>query len=333
MTLVDYWDSDDDVVQPHESKPMGGEETAVNNTTLKRKRQERDDRPAQQAARPAPSLPANFHALYAAQVRSSTSDDPSLHGGRQRQVPHVVGNWPSFIYLEWLPSEADSVVLEEVIEDASKQLGAGSISNANVQSSLRSDLGVRLPLHISMSSPLTLATNTKDDFKQDLLNAILNGSIHAFEVQASSIRWVSNFDRTRYFLIMSLTKPDDDQLWKLLATCNNVARRYGCPELYTKKGSSDVGVEKQHHTQLQDEEVIVTPDVDDKFHVSIAWTLAKPDGNTCILGEELHHKLTSIKLSFDDVCIKIGNIVSTIRLGERADTTSALALRDISNRH
>jgi U6 snRNA phosphodiesterase len=47
-----------------------------------------------------PSLPTAFHDLYASNTRVSVRDDPNLHGGRKRVIPHVEGNWPTHIYLE-----------------------------------------------------------------------------------------------------------------------------------------------------------------------------------------------------------------------------------------
>jgi hypothetical protein len=47
-----------------------------------------------------PPLPASFHNLYASSTRVSVQDNPSLHGGRKRVIPHVEGNWPTHLYLE-----------------------------------------------------------------------------------------------------------------------------------------------------------------------------------------------------------------------------------------
>lgn len=87
MSLVQYSDSDsgseqDVAVAAQTPKPV-----------LKRKRSKADNDDL-------PPLPAAFHDLYSTNARVSTSDDPSLHGGRKRAVPHVDGNWPSHVYLE-----------------------------------------------------------------------------------------------------------------------------------------------------------------------------------------------------------------------------------------
>lgn len=55
-----------------------------------------------------PRLPTSFHSLYSSSARKSASDDPALHGGRKRQVPHIQGNWPSHVYLECMKLSTDT---------------------------------------------------------------------------------------------------------------------------------------------------------------------------------------------------------------------------------
>ena len=89
MSLVQYPDSDTDNDDDGNAIPA----QTASKLAVKRKRSEdhKDD---------LPPLPSAFHDLYATNARLSTSDDPSLHGGRKRAVPHIQGNWPSHIYLE-----------------------------------------------------------------------------------------------------------------------------------------------------------------------------------------------------------------------------------------
>lgn len=92
MSLVDYPDSDsDESDQAHaaNTQPV----VIPSKSAAKRKRSEA-------ASDALPPLPATFHDLYATNARVGTNDDPSLHGGRKRAIPHVQGNWPSHVYLE-----------------------------------------------------------------------------------------------------------------------------------------------------------------------------------------------------------------------------------------
>ena len=81
MGLVDYSDSEEE--QPDTTPPAKKRRVSEPNTASK-----------------LPPLPTAFHDLYSSTVRTSTRDDPALHGGRKRVMPHVEGNWPTHVYLE-----------------------------------------------------------------------------------------------------------------------------------------------------------------------------------------------------------------------------------------
>lgn len=89
MTLVDYSSDESESAEPAGAPPT------------KRRKPSPAPHPTRPAAKPAlPPLPSAFHDLYASTVRQSVVDDPSLHQGRRRVNPHVVGNWPSHLYVE-----------------------------------------------------------------------------------------------------------------------------------------------------------------------------------------------------------------------------------------
>lgn len=98
-----------------------------------------------------PPLPESFHDVYQTGPRL---EDEGFHQGRVRTVQHVWGLWPSFVYLEWIPNEDELGILKRVTK------GLGS----NVESLAETALGVRRPLHISLSDTIMLKWEDRDRF-------------------------------------------------------------------------------------------------------------------------------------------------------------------------
>ncbi|KXT04961.1 hypothetical protein AC578_10301 [Pseudocercospora eumusae] len=266
MRLVDYPDSDDDD-------------------------DDENDEP-----KTLPPLPAAFRHLYSSTVRTSTQDDPALHGGRKRVTPHVVGNWPTHVYLDWNPTPKEYKLLSDVLGEIRK---TSSASQNDVQSLLENDLGVQLPLHISLSRPLALKTDQKDEFVSKLEKAIDKASVRPFEVQPLELVWHPNEHRTRCFLVLRLQRPAGDELKTLLETCNGLAKSLDQPLLYAERHKED----------------------SDAFHISIAWSL-KHQGRTSSdagpapqnVSAESLERLKALRVGFSDVKVRIGQDVSSAAL-------------------
>ena len=261
---------------------------------------------SQSKATALPRLPSTFYALYATNVRSSTADDPSLHGGRKRQVAHKEGNWPTHIYLEWLPSEVQERWLQDILETAQEGLVTSDEDNDlndapwKIHSLLRSDLSVQLPLHVSLSAPMVLETEQRDTFQRSVALMIAKHGARGFATGVSEVGWVCNNDRTRWFLVLRLTRPENNDLNKLLNACNGCAVSLGLDSLYASDGpkSKDGGDQKEH---------------DDCFHISIAWALQGPDQGRLQDMPNLEYPTTDT-ISFDKVMLKMGNVVHAMPL-------------------
>ncbi|CAF3517399.1 unnamed protein product [Fusarium graminearum] len=262
-----------------------------------------------------PPLPDTFHDLYASTVRQSVVDDPSLHQGRKRHIPHVVGNWPSHVYTECElsymrpiertanstghPSTEQHGLLTTLIADIEEHVS----SNTKLFNFLTSDLGSPLPLHISLSRPLSLTTSAKDEFLDKITESFNSSGIAPFAVKPQSLAWFRSPDSDRTFLILRVasgpdTKPLNPELTSLLLRSNSVAAQFGLPSLYARSPDEPVG---------------------GAFHVSIGWTFHLP-------GDELSLKTLQLfkQPKFDDirkweisvlgVKVKIGNVVNHIAL-------------------
>lgn len=319
-SLVDYASSSDS--------------EAVVSTSRTKRKLVKDPSSAEESSSAIPALPNSFFSLYATNARGSTVDDPTLHGGRKRQVAHKEGNWPTHVYLEWYPDEQEEAYLKNAIDDAQNQLKAlYPTDEVRVHPLLRSDLGVQLPLHVSLSAPLVLQTENKDSFRDAIQNEIPDCGAICFAPSADKIEWVSNDDRTRWFLVLKLGDIDMSCFESLLAACNRVAQRFGLAQLYADRGAPGECVD----------------DTDVLFHISFGWTLHDPkkgtagnkksndennDGNEVDGGGggDLYDTQKTLwqsihTLDFHTVKLKIGNVVHDIPIREEDQSEIAEAVR------
>ncbi|USW54745.1 Putative U6 snRNA phosphodiesterase Usb1 [Septoria linicola] len=287
MGLVDYSESD-------------GEDEVIEPQTKKRKLSSEHNKAL-------PPLPAGFRDLYSSTVRTSVQDDPALHGGRKRVTPHVAGNWPTHIYLDWTPSSTEDKTLRETVSYVHKTAGA----EGSVHSLLENDLGVQQPLHVSLSRPLALKTEDKDDFLQELESAITGSSVRTFTVRPLDLVWHANEDRTRWFLVLRLQQPSADELQTLLKKCNALAAQFNQPLLY-HGGSSIAG---------DDSEDLHDSGPHDSFHISVAWSLKFEDSKQAQSGPvnvdvspALLEQLEGLKIKFSEVKVRVGQDVHSTPL-------------------
>ncbi|UNI23083.1 poly(U)-specific 3'-to-5' RNA exonuclease [Purpureocillium takamizusanense] len=245
-----------------------------------------------------PPLPAAFHDLYASTVRQSVVDDPSLHQGRKRQNPHVPGNWPTHVYVEWHPGPDQHELLEELVGRVEDMLDEG----VALHNFLTSDLGAPLPLHISLSRPLSLPTADKDPFLERLTRSLRTSGTEPFAVRPSGLAWYKSPDSERTFLILRVEARKhgaNPELMALLTRCNTVSALFKQPALY-----------QVHHSEA----------ADSAFHVSIGWTFGLPDEETSLrvlrlFREKRFRAMHAWEIAVPGVKAKIGNVVTHVALG------------------
>jgi hypothetical protein len=196
----------------------------------------------------------------------------------------------------------------------------GTTAKNDIRSLLQNDLGVALPLHVSLSRPLVLRTEQKDDFFHSLKDAVSSSGVKAFETSFEQLQWHPNEDRTRWFLVLRVTD-EDDALFKLLRTCNSVAVKYDQPQLYEDDDAH--GGSKKTPKRMSK--------ISEKFHISIAWSLEEPpsSGRTSEGGPacdvmDLPSAVHNLRVPFGEVKARIGQDVNLMPLDPRRLRTSGV---------
>lgn len=184
---------------------------------------------------------------------------------------------------------------------------------------LQSDLGAPLPLHISLSRTLQIKTEDRESFLGTLDVALRRAAVQAFNYAFCGLKWVPNYERNRWFLVLGIEKPAHDELNRLLSTCNEAVLRSGFPALYAG-GKGDGPMENNSPTARSPEGGDV--DRSDRFHVSIAWNLEEPDPQWVDLVQDLDvdSHIRAPQASFDVVKARVGNVVHNFDLKTRKNS-------------
>ncbi|KAK4166794.1 hypothetical protein QBC43DRAFT_313344 [Cladorrhinum sp. PSN259] len=299
MALVDYCssDSEDDQESPSYKKSRSSGDDPLPSS-------KRPKLSNPEPLPPLPPLPPAFYDLYASTVRTTTTDTPSLHQGRTRQVPHVTGNWPSFLYIEWIPPPAAFDLLSSLLTTLQSSI-------PSVTSFLTNDLHVRQPLHISLSRTLSLATSEKDSFLREVQTAISKSNIRPFRLKVTSVEWHRTSESGRSFLVLRVvssaaTSNPNTELAALLGRCNQVCKLFSQPELYS--WADDSGSNAQS--------------VSSEFHVSIGWSFSEPTEDVRRATEKVFGSQQvreqvekELQIQVESVKARIGNVVTNTDLG------------------
>jgi hypothetical protein len=205
----------------------------------------------------------------------------------------------------------------------------------NITPSLLSSLGVPLPLHVSLSRTLQIKTDDRETYLETLTACLRHASVRSFDIGSSSLKWVPNFERNRWFLVLGIEKPPHDELNRLLDACNEATEKCGHPGLYIG-GKGDGPMEssalngsaqkrRRSSTKIETlQESLIDERIDrtEHFHISIAWNLEEPVQEWIDLVRDLDISQSTKTpcIPFDAVKVKIGNTVHSIPLGSNMST-------------
>ncbi|KAJ5124529.1 uncharacterized protein N7515_008354 [Penicillium bovifimosum] len=295
MSLVQYSDSDSDPEPQSNPSPPSSKKTHPNPTTPS-----------------LPPLPESFHDLYATATRVSVQDDPNLHDGRVRIIPHIEGNWPTHVYLQWYPCVEGQGLLYNTLVQCG--IDISDRSENQVHSLLISDLGVKLPLHISLSRSVVVRTEQRFELTDALENAIKESGVLSFYIQPDRLYWSSNYEKTRWFLVLGVQKPKNDELNRLLKVTNDVLARFGQPPLY----AAPLAQGQQSSSSPRGPDGSLVEDFSECFHISLAWSLSEPSAKDRERIDAINlGALREKRVGFDVVRVKIGNTRTYIPLNTR----------------
>ena len=133
-------------------------------------------------------------------------------------------------------------------------------------------------------------------------------------ITLDGLHWVSNYEKTRWFLVLRVQKPKDDSLNRLLRISNRSLALFDQPPLYESSNTHITAKDSKRQQERQSDERNME-DYSHCFHISLAWSLTNPSPTAKERAATIDlQNLRGLTVHFNSVKAKIGNNVSSIPL-------------------
>lgn len=163
------------------------------------------------------------------------------------------------------------------------------------------------------------------------------------EISARGLRWVVNYENTRWFLVLQVQKPPGNELNNLLRVSDETAKAFKQPPLYaeqlppgTDDGSRNLSqrsvtgkkargkASSDSHSQegLSSDKYL---DVSASFHISIGWMLKAPSQDMIMtLNSVSVEQSAEFQVSVDNLKVKVGNGVIAVPFSSKAKPSGGI---------
>lgn len=226
-----------------------------------------------------------------------------------------------------MPSQTEFIALTDLLQHIQNPSSSVPDSGCGVklQSLLENDLLVQLPLHISLSRTLSLKTHERDFFQTALQSDLRESAVRPFQLSLTNLKWVSNYEHNRWFLMLGVARPPGDELNRLLKTCNQVCEAFNQPTLYSRADEPPPAKKRRRSKEVARGD---PPDLTDSFHISLAWNIEgssfefEKRYESAEVKKIMETSIGSLQIHVDTVRLKIGNAVTSISLHNRVGLES-----------
>lgn len=183
-----------------------------------------------------------------------------------------------------------------------------------------------------------MPTDSRAPFLDALTKELRHSGARPFEACFEGLKWVPNFDRSRWFLVLGVRRPANDDLNRLLLAANQAAKKFGYPELYSGSknrdqqgegvdmtgdwASASVKAGKKEEASTKG----LVSGIDDRsnaFHVSLAWSLEPPPDELRDLiavdevSELILQEIAQMSAKLEVIKVKVGNAIHSIDIAPK----------------